>query len=245
MKANKTLTFTTPTDIVVTDPAYFVPDKDWAASGYGEDLPFPHITASTGVGDGEFLVIDIDSREVIGTFTADTAQTTVASLDDIIEAYGPALADTRPECYTVIRGFTGVIRAEYGTDGQLIIMGEGRPSFTTRVRMPDGWNFDDMGDFGIDTVKGGWCKLTNVGAGSSVTLQEGSSNDAGDFDLEEMKGGYWRLTDVSTGASLVFMAHHFNDIQRASISGDVDVMSVARVMRRMGDWLSEHRPDLI
>ena len=179
MEANKpkTLTFTTPTDVVITDPAYFIPDMDWASSGYGEELPFPHITSNTGIGDGEFLVIDIDSREVIGTFTADTAQTTVASLDDIIAAYGPALADTRPECYTVIRGFTGVIRAEYGTDGQLIVMGEGRPSFTTRVRMPDGWNSDDMGDFGLNEEKGGWCRLTDMRTGSTLTFKAGHFND--------------------------------------------------------------------
>ena len=211
MKADKTLTFTAPTDIVITDPAYFIPDDEWAASGYGEELPFPHITANTGIGDGGFLVIDTDSREVIGTFTADTAQTTVASLDDIIEAYGPRLADTRPECYAVIRGFTGTIQTGYGTDGQLIIMGEGRPSFTTRVRMPEGWNSDDMGDFG----------------------------------LEEDKGKWWRLTDAKTGMSVTFKGGNFDRLAGFSFRDNIDPDTILNVVRKMRDWLSRYRPDLM
>ena len=138
----ETLTFTTETDVIITDPAYFIPGEIWAATGYGVKLPFGHITANTGIGDGSFEVLSADDTDTIGTYTADTGQTTIAALDDVINNYGYVLAGIRPECYAIVKAFKGTIRAEY-VSGELIIVGEGTPAFRTKSIMPDLWPFDD------------------------------------------------------------------------------------------------------
>lgn len=67
MKSETFLKYETHTDIIISDPAYFIPGDLWAPSGYGENLPFPHVTVNTGIGDGCFDVID-DSYDDIGTY---------------------------------------------------------------------------------------------------------------------------------------------------------------------------------
>ena len=135
MRSSKILTFETPTDIVITDPCYFVPNDDWSGSHYGEELPFAHITDRTGCGDGSFYVQDTDRDVAIGTFAADTGQTTVAALDDVLEYNPEAFKGIQPDCYCVVHDFTGTIEFTYGEDdGVLHIMGSGDMDFETRER---------------------------------------------------------------------------------------------------------------
>ena len=127
------LAFTEPTDIVITDPCYFVPDSDWQASGYGESLPFHHITKPTGVGDWDCAVIT-DTGCHSGTFAADTGMCTVAALSDISRAYPDAFKNVRRDCYAIIRGFTGTVRVTQGdVDGELVIIGNGSVNFKTKI----------------------------------------------------------------------------------------------------------------
>lgn len=128
------LAFTEPTDIVITDPCYFVPDSDWQASGYGESLPFPHITKETGYGDWYCDVISTDTGGSFGTFTADAGMCVVATLSDIKRSYPNALNSIPKCCYAIIRGFTGTVKTKRDIlYGNLIVIGKGSINFRTEI----------------------------------------------------------------------------------------------------------------
>lgn len=220
MEKQKILTFNEPTYIIITDPCYFVPNTEWEESRYGEELPFPHITENTGIGDWDCDVMNTDTGDWLAAFTADTGMCTVASFDDIINFYGPALYDVRRECYAVIKDFKGTVRAVHDKNGILHIFGEGNINFASYMNLPDGWE-EDM-------------------------EEEEEEDDA--FTLQPTADGWWMLTDNETGACIHFKEGKFNEMQHSTVldnSGTIDPIAVARVMRRMGDWLATHRPDLV
>lgn len=58
----------------------------------------------------------------------------------------------------------------------------------------------------------------------------------------------WVCTDTENGIVCRFKAHRFNDTQKVTLLGDdsqPDVMKIARLMREMGDWLSENHNDIL
>ena len=126
------LAFNTPTDIVIVDPCYFIPDADWAATQYGENLPFVHITQRTGIGDWSCNVIN-GNGGVIGSFAADTGQCTIAALQDVQAYNADAFKGIARGCVCVIKGFQGTIYTCYGDDGVLRIAGVGNIAFTNKI----------------------------------------------------------------------------------------------------------------
>ena len=59
--------------------------------------------------------------------------------------------------------------------------------------------------------------------------------------------GFWELTDTSCGVGLKFREHHYNDEQEMTgIDGkQFDVMELARIMRRMADYMFRFHQNLI
>lgn len=50
-------------------------------------------------------------------------------------------------------------------------------------------------------------------------------------------------TDTANGIVCSFKAHRFNDTQKFTLLEDVthpNALTIARIMREMGDWLREH-----
>ena len=132
MRSIKILTLETPTDVVICDPCYFIPNDKWSGSHYGEELPFAHITEDTGAGDGLFYVVDAHSGIAIGTFAADTGQTTVAALDDVLEYNPEAFKGIQPDCYCVVHDFIGTIQVVFDGYSILCVSGHGNVDFESR-----------------------------------------------------------------------------------------------------------------
>ena len=58
----------------------------------------------------------------------------------------------------------------------------------------------------------------------------------------------WVCTDTENGIVCRFQAHRFNDTQTMTFLEDVEqpnALAIARLMREMGDWLSQHHRDKI
>ena len=58
----------------------------------------------------------------------------------------------------------------------------------------------------------------------------------------------WVCTDTENGIVCQFKAHRFNDTQKVTFLEDTpqpDALKIARLMREMGDWLSENHRDKV
>ena len=60
----------------------------------------------------------------------------------------------------------------------------------------------------------------------------------------ETNGNQGIVTDLENDVHIRFELHKFNDVQEVGYGADCkitrDAMAVARVMREIGDWMSEH-----
>ena len=64
---------------------------------------------------------------------------------------------------------------------------------------------------------------------------------------QQVKEG-WVCTDTENGIVCRWQAHRFNETRKMTFLEDVkqpDALKIARLMREMGDWLSEHHRDKI
>ena len=58
----------------------------------------------------------------------------------------------------------------------------------------------------------------------------------------------WVCTDTENGIVCRFEAHRFNETSNMTFLEDVeqpDALKIARLMRDMGDWLSENHNDIL
>lgn len=58
----------------------------------------------------------------------------------------------------------------------------------------------------------------------------------------------WVCTDTENGIVCRFQAHRFNETSKMTFLEDVkqpDALKIARLMREMGDWLSENHNDIL
>lgn len=58
----------------------------------------------------------------------------------------------------------------------------------------------------------------------------------------------WVCTDTENGIVCRFKDHQFNETQQFTLLENIpqpDALAVARMMREMGDWLSEHHRDKV
>ncbi|MBU5491335.1 hypothetical protein [Butyricicoccus intestinisimiae] len=104
-------------DIIITDPCYILNrdnEGDWDRSHYGsnmESLGINHyMTRDTLYGDWGCTTFNLDTKEEIGRFCADTGLVSVFLLDEVLK-YNPSFDyyTTRPWTTTLIKDFKGVV----------------------------------------------------------------------------------------------------------------------------------------
>lgn len=105
-------------DIVITDPCYFVKDKDWRKCDAGYELDklgfTTFMTRDTLYGDWSCTVYNADNPdEKLGEYCADAGLVTVALLDDI-RKHNPSFEkdylEKRNWCAACIKDFKGVVQ---------------------------------------------------------------------------------------------------------------------------------------
>lgn len=59
--------------------------------------------------------------------------------------------------------------------------------------------------------------------------------------------GWWVFTDTENKIVIRFKEHRFNETQEVTMLDEslVNPMSVARIMREMGDWIGRHHYDKV
>ena len=130
------VTFSELTDIIITDPSYFIKEGDWQLTHEGKDLSAVGIKLSlsgeTRYGNGICNVIDESNGDILGTFASKAGMCCVAAQLDI-QSYNPAaLKDTDRHCFTLIKDFTGTV--SFADDGRALqITGNGNINFHTEL----------------------------------------------------------------------------------------------------------------
>lgn len=122
-------------DVLITDPCYWVKREDWGTLEFGNTWNHLGITKSicrdTMYGDWGCHVFDKDSKEVLGSFTADAGMVCVCLLDEV-RAYSGSQIDHCLEngCAMVVKNFSGDVRFEV-IDNSLSVIGEGNINFVS------------------------------------------------------------------------------------------------------------------
>lgn len=59
--------------------------------------------------------------------------------------------------------------------------------------------------------------------------------------------GWWVFTDTEHKVVIRFKEHRFNETQEVTMLDEslVNPMSVARIMREMGDWIVAHHAEIV
>lgn len=133
----RSVTFSELSDIIITDPAYFVKDAgDWQKTHNGNDLTAIGIklglAGETHYGNWQCNVIDDSNGEIIATFAAEKGTCCVATQLDIQAYNHAALKDVGRGCFALIKDFMGTVTFIDGADG-LQIIGKGNVNFHTEL----------------------------------------------------------------------------------------------------------------
>lgn len=122
-------------DILITDPCYWVKDEDWGVMEWDNNFKKYGITESicrdTLYGDWSCTTFNIDTKEVLGEFCADSGMVCVCLLDEV-KAYSGDTIDEyiKNGCATVIHNFDGDIKFVIENDC-LKVVGCGNINFFT------------------------------------------------------------------------------------------------------------------
>lgn len=121
-------------DILITDPCYVLRNID--------ENKVRYIERDTIYGDWSCKTYDIDTKEILGRFCADSGMVAVISLDDVLKL-NPNFDDYKNEyAYTVIRNFDGYVyfkvnnfvyehKGEKCVDYDVQVVGKGNVNFIT------------------------------------------------------------------------------------------------------------------
>lgn len=123
-------------DILITDPCYFIEDKDWGVLEWDNNFEkfgiYNSICRDNLYGDWSCLTFNSDTGERIGTFTADAGMVCVCLLDEVLKYSKKILPYIEKGCATVINNFDGYVHFEILNKDDLIVKGEGNINFETK-----------------------------------------------------------------------------------------------------------------
>ena len=134
--------------IVVTDPCYLMKDvPDWDKCSLGSRLFRFGFTSEktkvsrTGWGDGVWEIFNENTKEIYGQFAADSGQTGIFSLDEILR-YNPDFLDMKHLVHlaTIFWDFTGDIdmkfkKTKLGNE-EIVVFGKGISKQTFKTDIP-------------------------------------------------------------------------------------------------------------
>jgi|WetSurMetagenome_2_1015567.scaffolds.fasta_scaffold10241_4 hypothetical protein len=123
-------------DVIITDPCYFIKDKDWEKSEYGNNLKQfginTFLSSGTIYGDWSCTTFEKGTYKKLGKFCADAGMVTVALLKEVLQ-YNPDFDYhiTNPFTTTWLKDFDGDITI--CNDGEEVwIEGKGSVNFVTK-----------------------------------------------------------------------------------------------------------------
>lgn len=132
----RTVTFSELSDIIITDPSYFIKGDDWARTHNGNDLSAIGIklglAGETHYGNWECSVINDSDGEILASFAAEKGMCCVATQLDIQAYNHAALKDVSRGCFALIKDFMGTVTFIDGDNG-LQIIGKGNINFHTEL----------------------------------------------------------------------------------------------------------------
>lgn len=132
----RTVTFSELSDIIITDPSYFIKGDDWARTHNGNDLSAIGIklglAGETHYGNWECSVINDSDGEILASFAAEKGMCCVATQLDIQAYNNAALKDVSRGCFALIKDFMGTVTFIDGDNG-LQIIGKGNINFHTEL----------------------------------------------------------------------------------------------------------------
>lgn len=108
--------------IIITDPCYLVSDDNSWIDFINEKISWEDIfqdwkgdyeISDTGVGDGEWSIKDLNTGEILGTYTADAGMIGIFLEEDILHNAKDSLEKLSKKCYCRIPNFTGSCYIDY------------------------------------------------------------------------------------------------------------------------------------
>lgn len=115
--------------LVITDPCYFIKDRDWdEVVRLGESFldrltTCPMIVTETGFGDWSCSVLDMETSQEIGRFAADAGMVCVTTLEDIAKYNYDAVQHLRdiPWCCFILPDFLGEVWFTHDSDNNTVV----------------------------------------------------------------------------------------------------------------------------
>lgn len=130
--------------LVITDPCYFINENDWdyvmeEGADYLNSLDDCKMIADdTGFGDWSCVVIDNDSKGILGHFAADAGMVCVTTLEEI-ERYNPDKVQHLKEipwCCFILSNFNGLVEIMRDLENNRVVWTSGSHNLHSAQNYP-------------------------------------------------------------------------------------------------------------